>query len=227
MSKDKIRISPKINTFADVTKSLQDIEKIVNKLIDSSSSEAEKELLETEGETGDIQITQNTDKSYSFEVRTEEGWKTPVIGNSAIKFKDKPSSISKNQEKSIDEIEAEDISTGDSQANLTTFDEKANKFILARPDYDSGWVDMTNTDTTGTHDLGSVPILGIWQISNDSGTTVQFERIHDDNDNSVLNVTSSAWGIYGNGDYGYWANGGSSFTAINYTGFKARVLLWK
>ena len=154
MSKDKVRISPKINTFADVTKSLQDIEKIVNKLIDSSSSEAEKELLETEGETGDIQITQNTDKSYSFEVRTEEGWKTPVIGNSAIKFKDKPSSISKNQEKSIDEIEVEDISTGDSQANLTTFDEKTNKFILPRPDYDSGWV-AANQDTTViiTHNL--------------------------------------------------------------------------
>jgi len=158
MSKDKIRISPKINTFADVTKSLQDIEKIVNKLIDSSSSEAEKELLETEGETGDIQITQNTDKSYSFEVRTEEGWKTPVIGNSAIKFKDKPSSISKNQEKSIDEIEAEDISTGDSQANLTTFDEKTNKFIMPRPDYDSDWFEIVRNKvyiTGGT--TGVVP----------------------------------------------------------------------
>jgi len=162
MSKDKVRITSKVTTFTDVSKSLQDIEKILNSLIDTNTSEAEKELLETEGSTGDIQVTQNTDKSYSFEVKTEDGWKTPVIGDSAIKFKDKPASISKQQVKSIDEIEVDDASTGDSQANLTTFDEKANKFILARPDYDSGWVDIDSNPSGGgtlTHNLGVYPRL--------------------------------------------------------------------
>lgn len=234
-----VKISTKIQSFQDVQKSLQDIEKYLNKLEKSIQSPAELEVTDKDGKTGDIKTTKNTDGSYTFEIRTIDGWKTPVFQEHPIAFKEKLSSYSKKKlVKSISDIQADDTTKGTSIADKTIFDEKNNKFDvshltvaqtggLMRPDYDSGWVDMTNTDTTGTHDLGSVPILGIWQVSNDSGTTVQFERIHDDDDNSVLNVTSSAWRIYGNGDYGYWANGGASFTAINYTGFKARVLLWK
>ena len=132
---EKVRILSNITTFADVQKSLQEIEKVLNTLKVSVSTEAETEVTDAEGKTGDIQITQNTDKSYTFEIRTEEGWKTPVIGDSAIKFKNKPSANSKDQKKSIDEIEIDDTLTSAKVAEKTIFDEKADKFILARPDY--------------------------------------------------------------------------------------------
>ena len=123
---DKIRILSKITSFTDVTKSLQEIEKVLNNLVETIKTPAEKELKETEGSTGDIQITQNKDKSYTFEVKTREGWKTPVIGNSAVKFADNPATLSKKQNKSIDEIEADDTSTGGKDAEKTIFDEKAD-----------------------------------------------------------------------------------------------------
>ena len=72
-------------------------------LLNRINSPAETQLPETKGNTGDIQITENPDKSFSFEVKTKTGWKTPVIGNSAVKFKDKPKV--KDVPKSIDEIE--------------------------------------------------------------------------------------------------------------------------
>ena len=161
---DKIRIISNIASFADVTKSLQEVEKALNGIVDSIKTPAEKELKETEGSTGDIQITQNADKSYTFEIRTEEGWKTPVIGNNAIKFKNKPAESAKNQDKSIDEIEVDDTSTGDSTAKKTIYDEKADKFVIARPDYDSGWVDMDRTaaakrELTHTHGLSTTSIV--------------------------------------------------------------------
>jgi hypothetical protein len=235
---EKVKLLTKISSFQDTEKAFQELEKTLNELKQSVNTEAEGMVSDTQGKSGDIRLTQQGDKGYLFEIRTEDGWKTPVIGDSPVTFKAKPASINRIRKKSITEIETEDTSTGDTKAKKTIYDEKNDEFSvkhltaaqtggLPRPDYDSGWVSMTNTDTTGTHDLGSVPIMGIWQVSNDDGVTVQFERIHDDDDNSVLNVTSSAWRIYGNTDYGYWANGGSSFTAIDYTGFKARVLLWK
>tara|TARA_R110002020_G_scaffold82163_3_gene203414 strand:+ start:5066 stop:5791 length:726 start_codon:yes stop_codon:yes gene_type:complete len=159
------RISSNITTFADVTKSLQEIEKVLNELKASVSTEAEGEVTDAEGKTGDIRITQNKDKSYTFEIRTEEGWKTPVIGDSAIKFKNKPSSDSKEQKKSIDEIEADDTLTSAKVAEKTIYDEKADKFIMPRADYDSGWVTWdfseytvgADNPLTLTHDLGVFP----------------------------------------------------------------------
>ena len=168
---DKIRIISNIASFADVTKSLQEVEKALNGIVDSIKTPAEKELKETEGSTGDIQITQNADKSYTFEIRTEEGWKTPVIGNNAIKFKNKPAESAKNQDKSIDEIEVDDTSTGDSTAKKTIYDEKADKFVIARPDYDSGWVQDAAADAAITveHNLDIINFSLIdLQISNSS-----------------------------------------------------------
>lgn len=172
---DKIRILSKITSFTDVTKSFQEIEKVLNNIVDTIKTPAEKELKETEGSTGDIQITQNKDKSYTFEVRTKEGWKTPVIGNSAIKFTDKPSSLSKKQNKSIDEIEADDTSTGGKDAEKTIFDEKANKFILPRADYESDWLDADKDTTVSiVHNLGLTKEPNLVQLyaSDNSSPTI-------------------------------------------------------
>jgi len=167
---DKVKILSTVTTFDDVQKTFQDIEKILNGLIDSTVTEAETEVTDTEGETGTTQITRNADKTYTFEIRTEDGWKTPVIGDSAITFKDKPAAAAKDQKKSIDEIEADDIATTAKVAEKTIFDEKADKFVIARPDYNSGWIDVTNDDTkhTLTHNLGSYPTLFLAWFTSDA-----------------------------------------------------------
>jgi|TARA_R110002012_G_scaffold179021_2_gene344451 hypothetical protein len=223
----KVILNTNVQNFKDVQRSLSELSKevsLLKELINVTPAEKEDE---TEGLTGSIRVIKNSDSVNLFEIKTDDGWKKPMLGETQILLKKLQGNAKIVNQKSIDEIEAEDTDTDNDIAKKTIFDEKAGKFVLPRPDYDSGWVDMANTDTTGTHDLESVPILGIWQVSNDSGTTVQFERVMDGNDNSALQVTSSVWRIYGNNNYGFWANGGDSFTAIDYTGYKARVLLWK
>ena len=164
---EKVKVLSSVSSFTEVQKSLQEVEKALNQLIDSTSTKAETEVTDTEGETGDIQITQNADKTYTFEIRTEEGWKTPVIGDSAVKFKDKPAAKAKEQKKSIDEIEVDDASTSAKVAEKTIFDEKADKFIAPRADYDSGWIDVDDDETihTLTHNLGVFPKLwSCWYV---------------------------------------------------------------
>ena len=135
----KVNTKTKINSFEDTQRALQDIQKNFNILVDKVASPAEKELSETTGTTGDIQITRNKDKTYTFEVRTEDGWKTPVLGDSVIHFKGKPKTFSKEQDKSLTEIKADDSSTGDTGASNTIYDEKNKKFVMPQPDFDSDW----------------------------------------------------------------------------------------
>ena len=168
---EQISLIKKINSLNDVSKALQDLEKVVNGLLASTNTPAEGDVSDIDGKTGDIRITQNEDKDYIYEVRAEDGWKTPVIGDSAVKFKEKPSSSSKKQKKSIDELESTDTTTGSKEAEKTIFDEKADKFVLPRADYDSGWTANAsdNAATTLEHSLETVnfSIIDI-QISNSS-----------------------------------------------------------
>ena len=144
------KITTKITSFADVQKSLQEIEKVLNELTGSVNSSAETEVSDKDGKTGDIKTQRNADGTYSFEVKTDEGWKVPALGDSLIKFKDKLNTIRQTTPKSIEELDESDASTGDSTANLTTFDEKNNKFILPRADFDSGWQTWTRTSHDGS-----------------------------------------------------------------------------
>ena len=165
------KITTKITSFADVQKSLQEIEKVLNELTQSVNSSAETEVSDKDGKTGDIKTQRNADGTYSFEVKTDEGWKVPALGNSLIKFKDKLNTIRQTTPKSIEELDESDVSTGDSTANLTTFDEKNNKFILPRPDYDSGWNAIsTNATFSYSHNLNltDVPRLLFYWISGTS-----------------------------------------------------------
>jgi hypothetical protein len=145
-----IKLLTKIKSMDDVQKSLQELEKRLNELSESVNPVAGEETNDTKGKPGDIKITKGADNSYTFEVKTEEGWKTPVIGSSAITFKDKPAAIKAPKKESIDEIESADSTTGDVKAKKVIFDEKADKFILARPDYDSGWLEDASNDAAIT-----------------------------------------------------------------------------
>ena len=166
MSQDlHVNTKTKIASLADAQRSLQELQKNFNLLVERITSPAEKELKETEGSSGDIQITRNHDDTYTFEVRTEDGWKTPVLGDSVVHFKGKPKTFSKKQDKTIDEIEVDDISTGAKVAEKTIYDEKSSKFVLPRADYDSGWWTwdasetrvVTHDATVFNHNLGAIP----------------------------------------------------------------------
>ena len=131
----KVNTKTKLDNFMDVQKAFQELQKNFNLLVDRIVSPAEKELKETEGNTGEIQIAMRADKTYTFEVRTDEGWKTPGIGGVPVTFDSKPKSLS------------------------------SDKIVLPRPDYDSGWVIWNWSDAqlledsalVLTHNLGVLP----------------------------------------------------------------------
>tara|TARA_R110002051_G_scaffold317440_1_gene398586 strand:+ start:240 stop:980 length:741 start_codon:yes stop_codon:yes gene_type:complete len=150
---DKAKVTTKVNSFEDVQRSLQEVEKSINQISDSVNVKAEGQVGDIKGKTGDIRTTQNSDKTFTFEVRTSGGWKAPYLGDSSIKFKDKESSFSQNQKKSIDELEVEDTSKGTTKAKHIAYDEKADKFILPRPDFDSGWYTWDLTEHNASADL--------------------------------------------------------------------------
>tara|TARA_E500000331_G_C17215410_1_gene695681 strand:+ start:849 stop:1595 length:747 start_codon:yes stop_codon:yes gene_type:complete len=244
---DKIRILSKITSFADVTKSLQDIEKYLNKLEESIKAPAESEVTDKDGKTGDIKTTKNTDGSYTFEIRTADGWKTPVFQEHPISFKEKLSSYSKSKlAKSISDIEEDDTTKGTSTAKKTIFDEKANKFIIPRADYDSGWINVDNNDTvyTLTHDLGTYPTMGTcWftpdtYYNNGDPTKVFFHQLGPSMQygggsnwhgiNAIFTKTTMQY-VY-DSDYNIATNyrledGGNDWT--DYADGYIRILLWK
>ena len=187
-------------------------------------------LSEVDGKVGDIKITKATPDSgpalYFLGVKTEDGWRKPVIGETPLTFKRLSSNVKKETKKSIDEIESTDTSTNDTIAKKTIFDEKADKFVIARPDYDSGWVDVANTQTTGTHNLESIPIFQQIWWTDDDGVTVH--RTYSSNNTSyTLELTTTGWQITGDTYYGYVCLSGTALTRIDYTGYKVKILLWK
>ena len=186
-----IKLQTKITSLQDVEKSLREIEKVFNDLTKSVNSKAESEITDKEGKTGDLQVTMNEDKSYTFEFKTETGWKTPIFQENVITFKDKPAQINQPK-KSIDELEADDTNTGDSKAKKTIFDEKASKFILPRPDYESDWLAANrNTTVTVSHglNLSTTPTLIQVYISNTANPVVRTDFIA-----SNYGVLNANWG---------------------------------
>lgn len=228
------KITTKITSFTDVQKSLQEIEKVLNELTQSVNSSAETEVSDKDGKTGDIKTQRNADGTYSFEVKTDEGWKVPALGDSLIKFKDKLNTIRQTTPKSIEELDESDASTGDSTANLTTFDEKNNKFILPRPDYDSGFVTVPDQAVSGTHNLGVQPSLYCIKWTLDGGDTVTYHVMQPVNNGYSFTTSTTTWHIRGwfNANYGFQytddSGGNVSFNnTSSQSGLRVRVLLWK
>lgn len=168
---EKISIPKKITDFETVQKVTQDLEQAINNILKKVAAPAEFTSSEgQEGDTGDTKIIRNTDKTYTFSIKTEDGWKSPSMDNREIRFTDLPK-VEKNIKKSITKIETDDIATGASTAKKTIFDEKAGKFIMPRPDYDSGWFVWDHSEVrlnddnphVLTHNLGVIPFVAkIW-----------------------------------------------------------------
>ena len=147
MAEDRIKIVTKISSFLDCEKSFQNIETMVNDLTARINAKAESETIEEEGKTGDSKVIQNADKSFAVEIRTEEGWKKATAGGMPVLYGAKAKDEGSKIKKSIDEIEATDTSTGAEDAKKTIFDEKADKFVLPRPDFDTGWMYLDRDDS--------------------------------------------------------------------------------
>ena len=82
MAENKIKLVTKIQTFEDVQRSLQSVEKTLNKLSEAINKKAETERKETEGKSGDTKTINegtNAGNDYSFEVKTDKGWQSPIL----------------------------------------------------------------------------------------------------------------------------------------------------
>jgi len=164
---DKVSLSSRVQSFEEVNRELTKVNDTLNALLEKTTQTSEVDTTEgTEGNPGDIKTILNSDKTYSFSIRTEDGWKTPFLENREIIFKSKNPSAGEIK-KSIDEIESKSTN----EAKKTIFDEKADKFILPRPDYDSGWNAIsTNATFSYSHNLNltDVPRLLFYWISGTS-----------------------------------------------------------
>ena len=158
-------ISTNVKSFQDVQRVFDELKKKIDELTANQNPTPEGGESDLDGETGSIRIIKNKTEESLFEVKTEDGWQRPVVGETPVTFTN-PEKASKTQtKKSIDEIESTDESTGDSKAQKTIYDEKADKFIMARADYDSGWQTWTLADyrngddnpLTLTHNLEVLP----------------------------------------------------------------------
>ena len=224
LNEKETKIITKVQTFDDVTKSLQEIEKRLNALTTSTNSDGEGEVDNTEGKTGDIRITQGADKDYTFEVMTEEGWKFGSVGESPVTFTDKPAEFSKPD------------------AIVNKFkDELGKAKNFPAPDYDSGWVNVADEGTYAEHGLGAFPtayqvlFTPDYDSETNEPTTVHYYLMDYNDGGNTFSCTTTQWRVNGwsGQTYGYYYNGPGTTDGgtANYTGVTAtlrlRVQLWK
>jgi hypothetical protein len=244
---EKVKLLTRMSSFQDVEKAFKELEKTLNELKQSVNTEAEGMVSDTKGKSGDIKLTQKGDKSYLFEIRTKDGWKTPVVGESAVSFREKPPFVHKDRKKTITEIETEDTSTGDTKAKKTIYDEKNDEFAvnhlitsdfnpktlkgIPRPDFDSGWLQdaSSNAAITIEHSLDTIEFSLIdLQISNSStGANATWVHATDDDPGAYIVQVKDNNNIYvGTGD-----DGPASFDCAGLTWDQAathfRLRLWK
>ena len=168
-----ISFNTNTKSFEDINKVLQDIKNQFNSILERLNPESFTEDSEAQGELGDLRIIRTEEDLNSFEIKTKDGWQRPYIGENIVVFKRKKDKSSMPSKKSITELEASDSSTGSKKAKQTIYDEKAGKFVIARPDHISQWIwfDASSHNVTEeapweyTHDLGVLPSLAQIQFA--------------------------------------------------------------
>jgi hypothetical protein len=178
----KTSVNTNVKDFSSVQRALDAIKTELDKLKKRVEVNPEANESEAEGEVGSIRIIKNSLKENLFEIKTNDGWQKPVVGETLVKFTRLDSNIKISQKKSIDEIAIEDTTTGSSKANKIIFDEKADKFILPRADYDSGWTADGGGSVSHNHDLESQDFTLV-QIS--------FNNVADATTNTVYNTSGA------------------------------------
>ena len=143
---ETLKIEKNLNTFEALNKQLQRLEVFINELSQSVNPVAEKTSDTTKGKTGDIQITRDGDKDYTFQIRTEEGWMLPTLGGKMIKFTDKPKEVSRPDAVDKSSLPKADYDSGWGAENTAslTHNLKTEKFSLTTFSYNNTQNDTTN-----------------------------------------------------------------------------------
>lgn len=233
---EKTAINTSVKDFNDVQRALEAVKTELD-LVKEKLNPISEDEEDTSGTPGSIRIIKNTEAENLFEIKTEDGWKKPMMGESQVTLKNLVSNTRAPEKKSIDELATNDSNTGKNIANKTIFDEKAGKFVLPRPDYDSGWVQLDkNTTITLTHnlELDTIPSLMKSYISTIAtpvvGTNPIFECLQLNENNgffieiatsNTLKAHSGANGTFDPSTFGDLTN--SDDIDDGYI----RVLLWK
>ena len=166
MSEVDTGINTRVVTMQDVERSLEKIKEILSTVKQSQNPEITAENTGVPDEPGSIKIVPQTTELSHLEIMTEKGWQKARIGKTPVILAptEEKSEIVKKED--IDEIEVKDATTGDKRAKDTIYDNKSNKFVLPRPDYDSGWFffdwSESNIDDAPysiNHDVGVLPTL--------------------------------------------------------------------
>ena len=242
-----VSLNTKVMSFQDVQRSLEEVKSLIEQLNAKQIPSSLSDESETEGAPGSIRIIKTDTGNNLFEIKTELGWQKPMVGQTQVTFKPIESNVKETTPKSIDELEAADATTGDKIAEKTIFDEKADKFVMARPDYTSGWVAIDATSSNGgtlVHDLGVIPSFGIMHkcrtsaYNNGDPNEVQIEPVLGCMFNTSwaayygpnihFTKTNAEWWVHNNG-YGF-VNYGSITKADSGTVSESgyfKLLLWK
>jgi hypothetical protein len=167
----KTAITTKVDNMVAVQRALEEVKKELDFLRENLDTASSKNENEAEGRIGSLRIIDKENDESILEIKTKGGWKKLMVGETVVQLKKLKSNMKVPQKKSIDEIETDDDSTNDTVAKKTIFDEKAGKFVLPRPDYDSGWTINASDDaaTTLEHSLNTTNFSMIdIQVSNSS-----------------------------------------------------------
>ena len=164
-------ISTKVSDTSSIQRALDELKKELNAVKEKLDTSLIQDESEAEGDVGSFRIIDKENDESILEIKTKDGWKKLMVGQTVVQLKKLTSKMNVPQKKSIDEIEAEDDNTADTKAKETIFDEKVSKFILPRADYDSGWTinASDNAATTLEHGLNitNFSLIDI-QVSNSS-----------------------------------------------------------
>ena len=219
-----IKTPSKIQSFEEVQKALQDLAKQLNDLGIATNSSAEGEITDKDGKTGDIRITQNEDKTYGLELKTEEGWKFPTVGESPVQLTGKKGEKAR-PDAVVDKFKDE---LG-----------KAKNFPAA--DYDSGWVEWDHSlriFDNGTnclvldHNLGGFPNSYVIYFSPQAPDSIEWwTRASGDGGYSthtgILNKVTSTQIFINAGDSYSLISTDFVGSDVTYLDGSIRVLMWK
>ena len=230
---DKVSLSSRVQSFEEVNRELIKVNDTLNALLEKTTQTSEVDTTEgTEGNPGDNKTILNSDKTYSFSIRTEDGWKTPFLESREIIFKSKNPNAGEIK-KSIDEIESKSID----EAKKTIFDEKNDKFVLPRPDYDSGWQAIDNSThhrtTSGlilTHNIGAMPKLVQLFCSEDNAEDEYHGTLHglvENHSHGITYLVNSSTITIWTGDTGIFRLVHGSGTNTDVTSGYIRAMIWK
>ena len=226
-SDNLIKTPTKIQSFGEVQKALQDLAKQLNDLGIATNSSAEGEITDKDGKTGDIRVTQNADKTYGLELKTEEGWKFPTVGESPVQL------TSKKAEKARPDAVVDKFK-----------DELGSPKNLPAPDYNSGWVTWDwsahrvhyDAPLELTHSLGVISsvVMVHFAPGQASNAVTWFTCANQGLGNNhysgiATKITSASIKLHGGDSYTLLGSdfSGSGDQRVEYQDGSVRILLWK